>query len=57
MNYSHNGRWFKMAKIEWKTQEEIEAEKNAPQPPTETDLLKEQIATMQGALDFIIMNY
>ena len=28
-----------MSNIPWKTQEEIEAEKNAPKPPTEADYL------------------
>lgn len=46
-----------MAKIIWKTQEEIEAEKNAPKELTEAEKLQAQIGTMQGALDFIILNY
>lgn len=31
-----------MAKIEWKTKEEIEEEKNAPRPPT-TEELQQQL--------------
>lgn len=38
-----------MAKIEWKTREEIEAEKNAPKPPTpeeQIEALKKSIAEL-----------
>ncbi|WP_176481828.1 hypothetical protein [Paucisalibacillus globulus] len=31
-----------MAKINWKTKEEIEAENNAPKPPSEMELLKQE---------------
>jgi len=40
-----------MAKIIWKTKEEIEAEKNAPKPATEA----ERIATLEQATNDIIM--
>ena len=32
-----------MANIPWKTQEEIEQEKNAPKPQTEMDILRDYV--------------
>lgn len=46
-----------MANIIWKTKEEIDAEKNQPQPPTELEILKNQVSENQGAIDFIVMNF
>lgn len=55
------GKQFKINNINGVTFEEIFEEvipePPGPQPKTEVELLKDQLATMQGALDFIIMNY
>lgn len=39
-----------MAKIKWKTLEEIEAEKNAPKPPTELEKFKIEQAQADAEL-------
>jgi hypothetical protein len=52
---------FTNNEVTGKTAEEVYNEwllnKDKPLEPTEVELLQEQIAIMQGALDFIIMNY
>lgn len=47
-----NTRW-----IEGLSQEEIDEIHNQVPPKTVVERLKEEMATIQGALDFIIMNY
>lgn len=41
-----------MAVMKWKTKEEIEAEKNAPKPPTEA----ERLEALEAALTEVILN-
>jgi hypothetical protein len=36
-----------MAEIEWKTQEEIDQEENAPRPPTKEELLEQRINDLE----------
>lgn len=57
-------KWMGTKWIEYMSQEEINALRNQPKEPTEIDLLKQEnetlkseVATLQGAVDFIIMNY
>ncbi|GEM_PF-2080972 len=46
-----NNQW-----VEGASQEEIDAIKNKPQPKTEIELLKEELATTQEALNYLLMN-
>lgn len=57
LNGFYSPKWNGVEWVEGLTQTEINTKLNAPKPLSETELLQEQIATMQGALDFIIMNY
>jgi len=45
-----SGEW-----VEGKSQEEIDAIRNVVVPKTELELLKEQCAELQGAMDFMVM--
>lgn len=54
------GKQFRIKDINGWAFEEIFEEyisEKLPHEPSEVELLKEQLATIQGALDFIIMNY
>ena len=50
-------KWSGTAWVEGRTQAEIDAIKNVVIPKNELQLLKEQVAENQGAIDFIVMNF
>lgn len=45
-----------MAVIKWKTIEEIEAEKNAPKPPTEIEMLQEKVAMQDQVIEELMFS-